>query len=263
VANWYLAPSLSVLRSEVNTRWPGRDHTSDGTIGDDNHQASHSDHNPNIRDSVDAWDMDRDGVDVAAVIAAFQRHPSANYWIFNREIADVDDGWRRRAYTGPNAHTLHVHFSIKQTSAAEQDRRSWGLLEGLDMNDLQDKRLHALDSRLASTVAGQDSTKTAWSDANPLGSEQNWLVRQVKLAQSKLDASDLKLAALAVAIGNVDEATAAQLKTRFDAVDAALVASAQRDAALQALLEQHAAGQLDAETVVRRMGELLSAATSE
>lgn len=128
---WYLAPSLAVLRSEVNTRWPNRDHTSDGTIGDEDHQAGNSDHNPNSREAVDAWDMDNDGVDVDAVIAAFQRHPSAHYWIWNRQIADRDEGWRRRAYTGPSPHTEHVHFSIRQSQAAEQDRRAWGLLEDI------------------------------------------------------------------------------------------------------------------------------------
>lgn len=129
MAAWYLAPSLSVLRGEVDTRWPRRDHTSDGTVGDIAHQARESDHNPNARNSVDAWDMDKDGVDVWEVIRAFQAHPSSHYWIWNREIADRDTGWRRRAYGGDNPHTQHVHFSIKQTAAAEQNQQAWGLLE--------------------------------------------------------------------------------------------------------------------------------------
>ncbi|WP_345540098.1 hypothetical protein [Phytohabitans rumicis] len=126
---WYLAPSLSVLRSEVNTRWPRRDKTSDGTIGDIAHQQRPSDHNPNSRDSVDAWDMDKDGVDVDEVIWAFEQHPSAHYWIWNRQTADKDNGWRRQRYDGENPHTAHVHFSIRQSAAAEQNRRTWGLLE--------------------------------------------------------------------------------------------------------------------------------------
>jgi hypothetical protein len=129
MAAWYLAPSLSVLRGEVDTRWPRRDHTSDGTIGDEAHQSRESDHNPNSRGSVDAWDMDKDGVNVTEVIAAFQQHPSSHYWIWNRQIADRDTGWRRRPYSGDNPHTQHVHFSIRQTAAAEQNRQAWGLLE--------------------------------------------------------------------------------------------------------------------------------------
>ena len=127
--SYYLAPSLEVLRSEINQRWPGRDKTSDGWIGDLAHQATRSDHNPNSRGSVDALDVDRDGVDMTAIIAAFQRHPSAHYWIYRGQIADRDDGWRRRTYTGTNPHDKHAHFSIRQTRTAEQDRRPWGLLE--------------------------------------------------------------------------------------------------------------------------------------
>lgn len=126
--DWYLAPALQVLRTEVDARWPDRDRTTDGTIGDQAHQATRSDHNPNARGSVNAWDMDRDGVDVPAVLAAFERHPSAHYWIWQRQIADADDGWRPRPYTGPSPHTEHVHLSIRQTRTAEQDRRPWGLL---------------------------------------------------------------------------------------------------------------------------------------
>lgn len=129
VADWYLAPSLKVLRSEINARWPNRDRTSDGSIGDTAHQATYSDHNPNERGSVDAIDVDDDGIDPYVVIAAFERHPSAHYWIYQRQIADKDDGWRRRPYDGPSPHTEHVHFSIRQTRTAEQDTRPWGLLE--------------------------------------------------------------------------------------------------------------------------------------
>lgn len=127
--DYYLAPSLGVLRAEINTRWPNRDHTSDGWIGDSAHQATRSDHNPNERGSVDAIDVDKDGIDPYAVIAVFERHPSAHYWIYQRQIADRDDGWRRRPYTGVNPHDKHVHFSIRQSQTAEQDRRPWGLLE--------------------------------------------------------------------------------------------------------------------------------------
>lgn len=124
---WYLAPALVVGRSEINLRWPKRDKESDGTIGDAAHQATRSDHNPNSRRSVNAADFDKDGIDVAVVIAAFEKHPSAHYWIYNREIADKDDGWKRRPYTGLNAHKGHLHLSIRQTSSAERDTRPWGI----------------------------------------------------------------------------------------------------------------------------------------
>ena len=124
---WHLAPSLSVLRAEINGRWPNRDKASDGTIGDQSHTESTSDHNPNSRDSVNAIDIDKDGVDVAAIIAAAEAHPSVHYWIYNRQIADRDNGFRRQKYSGPNPHDKHVHISIRQSRAAEDDTRPWGL----------------------------------------------------------------------------------------------------------------------------------------
>jgi hypothetical protein len=125
---WYLAPSLAVLRSEINARWPGRDRASDGTIGDAAHQASTSDHNPNSRGSVDAMDVDEDGVDFGVIFAAIKRHPSARYVIYERTLYHRLRGWRPEAYSGTNPHDHHFHISIDQTRTAEQDTRSWGLL---------------------------------------------------------------------------------------------------------------------------------------
>jgi hypothetical protein len=84
-----------------------------------------------------------------------------------------------------------------------------------------------------------------------------------------LRALEQKVAALGTAVGAVDELTAAALEAKFAAIDAdqeavvaavreAAVAAAERDAALLALLEQHADGSLDAEAVVRRLGEVLT-----
>ncbi|GAA4699718.1 hypothetical protein [Phytohabitans rumicis] len=226
---WYLAPSLAVLRTEVNTRWPRRDKTSDGTIGDPAHQERPSDHNPNARESVDAWDMDKDGVDVDEVIRAFERHPSAHYWIWNRQLADKDTGWRPEPYDGDNAHTLHVHFSIKQTAAAEQDRRPWGLLED-DMNFRDGGDGEALIYRLSALVSG-----AATVQGGPTKGERVAIIERINSTVGRLDALAARVEALAAA-------------------DAA------RDAQLRALLEQHEHGQLSAEAVVRRMGELLAAA---
>ncbi len=125
----YLAPSLAVLRAELNARWPHRDRASDGWIGDDRHQATKSDHNPNSRGSVNALDVDEDGVSFAVVFAAIKRHPSARYVIYERRLYHRLRDWRPEPYSGPNPHDHHFHLSIDQTARAEQDRRPWGLIE--------------------------------------------------------------------------------------------------------------------------------------
>src|SRR5689334_3811705 len=58
MANWYLNRALTAFRAAVNSAYPHRDKSSDGTIGDAAHQATSSDHNPDRDGSVDAWDMD-------------------------------------------------------------------------------------------------------------------------------------------------------------------------------------------------------------
>lgn len=126
---WYLAPSLDNLRSEINARWPNRDKRSDGTIGDTAHQARKSDHNPNVRDSVNAFDWDKDGVNPKEIIRACIKHPSTNYVIFDRVIWSRRYNFRARRYTGSNPHTGHGHTSALQTREAEQNRQPWEIAD--------------------------------------------------------------------------------------------------------------------------------------
>lgn len=203
MSGYYLAPSLVVLRAEIDTRWPRRDHTSDGWIGDAAHQAqgSKSDHNPNERGSVDAIDVDKDGIDPYAVIAAFERHPSAHYWIYQRQIADRDDGWRRRPYTGTNPHDKHAHFSIRQSRTAEQDRRPWGLLED-DMSaaDVWGTTWPGTD--------GKDYTASSWVRMGNIYAARAW--QEAQAARAELAALRTVVQTLADAVkaggGSVDTA---------------------------------------------------------
>lgn len=127
MASYYLAPSLSKLRTELNTLWPNRDRTSDGWIGDASHQARPSDHNPDWSAGgvVRAIDVDKDGINVGALLAACFRNRCVNYVIFNGLIYLRAAGFRPRVYTGPNAHRAHVHISIRHGHVYERDTSSW------------------------------------------------------------------------------------------------------------------------------------------
>ena len=127
---WHLAPSLAVLRAEVNATWPARSKVSDGTIGDAAHSARVSDHNPNSRRSVNAIDITRSGIDPARLISVAITDSRVNYVIHDRKIWSRSRGFVPRRYTGANPHTEHVHISIRQARDAEQDTRPWGLSAG-------------------------------------------------------------------------------------------------------------------------------------
>jgi len=126
----YLAPSLARLRTAINTRWPNRDHTTDGWIGDEAHQARTSDHNPDPKTGVvRALDIDKDGIHVPSVLASAMVNPAVRYVIHYRRIYHVDNLFRPQKYTGDNPHTEHVHVSIEHTKGAEASKALWEMVE--------------------------------------------------------------------------------------------------------------------------------------
>ncbi|OIH86037.1 hypothetical protein BLJ79_04370 [Arthrobacter sp. UCD-GKA] len=116
--SYFLAQSLAQLRSQVNALWPNRDKKSDGWIGDASHNARKSDHNPDYSDGgiVRALDIDKDGIDVEALLSAVVGEPRVAYVIWNRRIWTHAKGWQ--PYSGANPHTGHIHVSIRHTAAA-------------------------------------------------------------------------------------------------------------------------------------------------
>lgn len=136
--NAYEAPSLRRLRDTVNRRWPNRDKSSDGWIGDPAHQARQSAHNPDPRTGVvRARDLDKDGIVMPVVIASGILHPSTRYIIFNRRIYRSQDRFRPRSYDGSNPHTGHGHFEIWATVSAENNPAAWQLIDGFKWPELR------------------------------------------------------------------------------------------------------------------------------
>jgi hypothetical protein len=134
---WRLALSLDTLRAEVNAFAPARSKASDGTIGNEDHQARASRHNPNDLGVVCALDLTHDpahGCDVHAIADQIRRnpHPELDYVISNRRIAGRDTGWTWHAYGGSNPHVSHAHFGVGVGEDSEprppyDSRQSWGV----------------------------------------------------------------------------------------------------------------------------------------
>lgn len=148
MASWILVPSLVRLRSDFNAIAPGRDKSSDGSIGDEAHQGSQSDHNADetgnvpIRDTdrvneVHALDVDVDlrapGLSMEMVVqhllarCRLGRETRLRYIIFNRRIWTASNKWRQENYTGASPHDHHAHFSASYATQLEALTDSWHL----------------------------------------------------------------------------------------------------------------------------------------
>ena len=183
-ASWHLAPSLAQLRREINTRWPSRDKTSDGTIGDAAHSARASDHNPNSRGSVNAIDIDEDGIDAWGLVALLIADPRVYYVIYEGRIWQRKHGFVPRPYTGINAHRKHVHVSIIQSVAAEQNTTPWGVA-----------RIGASSSVKPSTGGSTSKPSTTNTKPKPNQSEEDEL-----MALSKETLNQIATAVLTVPV---------------------------------------------------------------
>ncbi len=134
--NWRVAKSLLKLRDQVDAAYPGRDKSWDGTIGDERHQATNSDHNPNSAGVVTAMDITNDpkhGL-ISGVLAETlrkSRDHRIKYIISNRRIASsYVHPWEWRPYYGSNPHDHHVHVSVVGSPALWDDTRPWDIGTG-------------------------------------------------------------------------------------------------------------------------------------
>lgn len=240
---WYLNPALTHFRNEVNTRWPNRDKTTDGTIGDPRHQLSKSDHNQDPDGSVDAWDMDVDGVPVATVIAAALKHESIQYVIYNRKITSRSKPgglgtWH--PYEGDSPHTEHVHFNTRESY--ENSTKPWFTEE----------------DELAGW--GFDTGQAADDVAFRVNKTNVAIQNEVKPALAALQTQVTALTAAVTATMNDADKTEiiAAITAQGDAAAGFAMASAQRDADMLAAIREFQSGGASAEEVINRIGLILS-----
>lgn len=157
-----LTRGLTNLRNQVNTRFPNRDKTTDGTKGDDAHKARTSGHNlddtegskpawdgdSDSKPEVRAWDQDADlgepGVTAQMEVDHIRKLPGVErvlrYIIYDGLIYHSRDDFRPAEYDGANKHTKHIHYEGAWTDTG-------------DANDDFDFQLDKLGD---STVSAQD-----------------------------------------------------------------------------------------------------------
>lgn len=137
----FLAPSLVVLRNEINARFPHRDHSSDGWLGDASHAARVSDHNPcwacpgRLHAIVRATDTDADDNDpqhdlMRELLSIAVRDDRTWYFIHKfpgqpSRIWSRTYGFQPRLYFGSNQHDHHAHISINHDERSAFDTSSW------------------------------------------------------------------------------------------------------------------------------------------
>jgi hypothetical protein len=136
---WRVAKSLDKLLAQLNAYYPRRSKVSDGGIGDAAHSTRDSDHNPWVKDGatgiVTARDYTHDpaaGLDCEELYQALvaSRDPRIKYVIWNRTItsgAGETQPWKRRPYSGSNAHTKHLHLSVRPERSRYDDVAPWAI----------------------------------------------------------------------------------------------------------------------------------------
>ncbi len=129
--SWRVAKCLDTLLHQVDAAYPDRDKSSDGTIGDIRHQASHSEHNPDENGVVRARDISHDpehGLDARKLAETLiaSRDRRILYVISNAEICSSRvSPWVWRPYHGANEHRHHMHISVVADPEIYDDVKSW------------------------------------------------------------------------------------------------------------------------------------------
>lgn len=138
---WYLAPGLVVLATQIETAWPDPE-PGDGTVASKTHDQTspNSDHRPSPHDAytgaivraIDSGETSEaitQGI-VDALVAS--QDPRIMYIIYEGRscwsvIHNGVPAWRWQSYGGANPHEGHFHLSSKRTTTADNDTRPWNI----------------------------------------------------------------------------------------------------------------------------------------
>lgn len=127
------AYAIETLVKQVNTLWPNRSKQSDGWIGDSAHAARKSDHNPNKRGVVLAFDFTNDPAhrfssEAFSEYLLKQQDPRLGYVISNKKIGYGPGNTRPGVwwdYNGSNPHDHHCHVSVAQDEELYDNGSPW------------------------------------------------------------------------------------------------------------------------------------------
>jgi hypothetical protein len=140
---WTVVPCLDALRDQLDLLAPGRDKSSDGSIGDTAHSARPSSHNPDrtgspeyrdgdTADEIRARDFDKDLRTENLSMLMVVRHlveggRSGRFWwiryvIYQGVIYHKSYKFAARTYTGVNHHDEHAHVNSDFSQAADTVR---------------------------------------------------------------------------------------------------------------------------------------------
>lgn len=149
--SWRLARSLETQRAEVLERYPG---TTIWTIGDVDHRARASDHNPNAADIVCAIDiLGRAPARAVWDLILITRDSRLKYMIFDGQIVNSTiRPWEIRPYSGDNPHRDHIHVSVGRGRDGASTRPDlyddpspwWGTSEEDDLTPDERKMLRSI-----------------------------------------------------------------------------------------------------------------------
>lgn len=217
---WRLAKSLEHFRNQINEAYPNRSKLSDGTIGDQAHQASFSDHNPNSGGVVTAFDLTHDpknGVDAGTIAFNLVRSRDGRikYLIWDGQILVPDQGWYWQKYSGDNPHDKHIHISVNQGN--QDNLNNWYFKEEqmatIATKEIVDSLAHAyLNDSVARNVGlnyyiGQpvENVITAFNNASQRDSYLKWQQAIIQLVEDLKKDNKLKDTELQKRIAEIDE----------------------------------------------------------